>query len=283
MKHLRRRTLSGLVFTILFVHFTGGCDTLNSDLAGLGDAFSPPTPGEAARWMIDPTNAENRRRGTVIIANSSVGAVPVNVAWYRDRAANERDALVLAVSLSALARYGTPDDASLLTPHLEHPDVQVRWAAARGLQRLHNPEAIGSLLSRLRDDGETTDVRVAVARALGQYPGDRAFQGLLAALNKRELALNRAALTSLTTMTGEDFGLDSNAWRAWYRRPDVGADRAFAKGTEYLYPVYDRDVSWLERMAFWSTPRFESPAQPAGLRPENERRTYDEADTGEES
>ncbi|MCA9296979.1 MAG: HEAT repeat domain-containing protein, partial [Phycisphaerales bacterium] len=145
------------------------------------------------------------------------------------------------------------------------------------------PESVGPLLSRLRDDGETTDVRVAVARALGQYPGDRAFQGLIAALNKRELALNRAALDSLTTMTGEDFGLDANAWRAWYEQPDVGADRAFANGTEYLYPVYDRDISLLERIAFWSTPHFETPAPPAGLRPENERRTYDDSGNDEES
>ncbi|MCA9297178.1 MAG: HEAT repeat domain-containing protein, partial [Phycisphaerales bacterium] len=139
----RSTGVAGLIICALVALCTAGCDTLSSDLAGLGNSFSPPSPGQAARWMIDPTNAENRRRGTVIIANSSLGAVPVNVAWYRDRAANERDPMVLAASLSALARYGTPDDAALLTPHLEHTDVQVRWAAARGLQRLHNPESVG--------------------------------------------------------------------------------------------------------------------------------------------
>ena len=257
----------------------GGCETLNSDLSGLTDAITQPSPGEAARWMIDPNDADKRRKGTVIIANSGLGAVPANVSWYRDRVQNERDPIVLAVSIDALARHGAPDDARIIAPQLAHEDFQVRWAAARGLQRLHHPEVLGPLLTVLRNDGEATDVRVAAALALGQYPGDRAFQGLIAALNKRELAVNRAALESLSTMTGQDFGLDSNAWTAWYEQPDIGPEHAFDRGSEYLYPVYDRDVSWLERVAFWSTPKFEERSQPAGLRPDDERRTYDDSAT----
>lgn len=270
-----RRTVLGFVVAWTVALLTG-CETISQDLSDLGEAFSQPSPSEAARWMIDLNDAGKRRRGTVLIATSPFGAAESNVEWYRDRVANERDPMVLAVTITALARHGEPADALVITPQLEHEDFKVRWAAARGLQRLHNRQAIAPLLDRLRRD-ETPDVRVACAEALGQYPEDRVFQGLVAALKARELSVNLAARDSLQTLTGENFELDQRAWLAWYNRPDIGAERAFANQQEYLFPTYTRDVSWMERVAFWATPTFETPAPPAGLRPSDERRTYEDS------
>ena len=69
---------------------------------------------------------------------------------------------------------------------------------SKGLQRLHNPTVVRDLLRCLnerfdrdgddRPDRERTDVRVAAARALGQYPLRRVFAGPHEALAARELA-----------------------------------------------------------------------------------------------
>ena len=59
---------------------------------------------------------------------------------------------------------------------------------------------------------------------------------------------------------------------------------AFVAREEYLYPTYSRDLTFFEKIAFWSKPTFESPSQPVGLRPADERRTYqDDEEVGDGS
>ncbi len=260
----------------------GGCATLGDDLDALAKALVPPTPGEAARQMLDPHDPDNRREGLVLISNSTFGGAEAYLTAYRDYVEHERDGIVKAVAIRALARHGLPQDAPLIAARLVHEDMLVRWEAAKGLQRLHNPTVVRDLLRCLnerfdrdgddRPDRERTDVRVAAARALGQYPLRRVFEGLHEALAARELAVNTAAEASLETITGQSFGLDLRAWRQWYD----SVEDPFAGRREYRYPTYSRRETWLERLAFWSADRFEEPGLPAGLRPPSERRTYDD-------
>ena len=258
---------------LLFV----GCDTIGQDLKGVGDVFDPTSPSEAARDMFDQYDSDKRRQGTVLISNAPFGGTEVYVKQYRDMVNNERDPIVKATAIRALGKHGQPEDALRIIPHLSHETVQVRWEAAKALQRLHNPAAVTDLLKTLRNDEELADVRVASAVALGQYPEDRVVQGLVGALNARELAINTASQRSLTTLTGENFGLEAAAWLEWYNQA-LSSGTAFAGQQEYRYPTYQRDESIWEKMAFWSEKTFEQPAPPAGLRPETESRTYqDEA------
>lgn len=249
-----------------------GCDTIGQDFDAFTEELIPLTPPEAAKIMIDPNDPDNRRRGTLLIANSPFGGADPYVNIYRDMAIRDRDPLAKAAALAALGRHGIPDDAILIAASLDDENPQVKWSAAQGLQRIHNPAVVADLLHVLRRDDEQTDTRIAAAVAVGQYPQDRVFQGLVGALEHRELALNLAALTSLQTLTGEDFGLEARAWLAWYN----DTSEPFAGQREYLYPTYQRDETWLERLAFWSSTTFEQPARPAGLRPEGERRTYED-------
>lgn len=261
-----------------------GCDTIGQDLNDLSRAFSPPTPREAAQQMLNPHDPDERREGTILICNSPFGGVDVYVRAYRDMVQNELDPLARAAAVRALAKHGTSDDALLLADQLDHEHYQVRWEAARGLQRLHNPEVVAPLVNTLKERteleirrGETTedaDIRVEAALALGQYPEDRVFQGLVSALDARELAVNRAAEQSLMTLTGQDYGLDPRAWLNWYG----GNLDPFALQQDYCYPTYHRKRRWYESLVFWSNPVVELPAPPAGLRPLSERRTYEAED-----
>ena len=251
-----------------------GCDTIGQDFNALAEDLMPPTPTEAVEKMVDPNDPDNRRRGTLLIANSPFGGAEPYLKVYRDMAIHERDPLAKAAALAALGRHGVPDDAPVIAASLDDENRQVRWAAAQALQRIHNVAVVGDLLDVLRKDDEHTDTRIAAAVAVGQYPQDRVFQGLISALDDRELALNLAAQESLQTLTGEDFALEPSAWLQWYN------DNAepFAGRQEFLYPTYQRGETWMERLAFWSTTTYEQPAPPAGLRPEGERRTYEDDD-----
>lgn len=265
---------AGFVWCVAVLWAAAGCDTIGQDLSAFTEEFMPPTPTEAARLMIDPNDPDNRRRGVLMISNSPFGGGEPYLEIYRDMAIYERDPLAKAAALAALGRHGNPNDAIIIAASLDNENPQVKWASAQALQRIHNAAVVADLLDVLRRDEEQTDTRIAAAVAVGQYAQDRVFQGLVGALDDRELALNLAAVTSLQTLTGEDFGLDGRAWLAWYNN----APEPFAGQREYLYPTYQRDATWLERLAFWSSTTFEQPAPPAGLRPEGERRTYEDDD-----
>src|SRR5690606_16336328 len=115
------------------------------------------------------------------------------------------------------------EDARLIADQLEHENDQVRWEAAKGLQRIHDPGVVPDLLAVLRRVDERTETRVAAADALAQYPQDRVFHALIAALDARELSINLAAERSLVTLTGRQLGDDSRDWLDWYDGLDPGA------------------------------------------------------------
>lgn len=267
------------LFISIFIAATG-CETVTQDFNDFTKSLTPKTPRQAAIEMFDQYDPDNRREGTLLISNSTFGGTDIYITAYRDMVENERDPLALAVAVRALAKHGEPDDALLIVPLLEHENLQVRWEAAKGLQRLHNPAVVPALLTTLgktdipgRDDEEPA-VRQAAAIALGQYPEDRVFQGLVAALDARELSVNLAAQHSLETLTGTSQGLDRIDWLTWYQSLDHPSE-VFAQQEEYLFPTYVRNRAWWEYIAFWTpAPVRETSAPPAGLAREDSHSTY---------
>ena len=266
------RVLGRLGPAALLLGAAAGCETVSQDLSSFGESIMPTTPQQAARMMIDPHDPDNRRRGTVLISNAPFGGAESYLSMYRDRVRSEQDPLVKAASIAALGRFGSPGDAPAIAACLApKEDLQVRWEAAKALQRIHDTAVVPDLLLALHRDEEHPDVRVAAAVALGQYPQDNAFQGLVEALDQPQLAINEAARQSLKTLTGQDFGLDPEPWLRWYN----GAAAPFAGQGEYLYPTYRRRTTILEKLAFWSHKTFEQRGRPAGLEPPP-RRTYED-------
>lgn len=270
---MARRVLTqlGVVFGVVLGAGFCGCETIGQDVSDWATGLFPPSPSEAAAMAADQNDADRRRQGIVYLENAPFGGNPPYLALYRDYVREDNDPLVRAVAIRGLGRWGDPADALLVAPKLEDENMQVRWEAAKALQRLHQPQVVGDLMDALSNGLNSSDVRVAAAIALGQYPQDRVFQVLIAALDQRELAVNAAAAQSLRVLTGEDHGMEAPAWLASY---DARAD-PFADGEEFLYPTYHRKDTFFEMLAFWSTRFQEQPGIPAGLAPRDERRTSD--------
>lgn len=271
----------GVVMAVCALWMMTGCETISQDFELLTRTLTPPSPSEAAEMMVNQHNPDLRREGVTWIANSTFGGAEPYLRQYRLMVELEQDPTALAAAIRALARHGEPDDATRIATRLNHPNEHVRWEAARGLQRLHNPDVVSDLLAALRSSEERSDVRVAAAHALGQYPQDRVFQALVSALDARELAVNQTAARSLATLTGWDFGDDAREWLRWYRNADRG--ERFADQREYRFATYMRDETWFERIVPWQVVQFEQPGLPAGLDSPDRRRTYDETDDGESS
>lgn len=271
----RPRRSSRLALLALLAGALSGCDTITQDFQQFFTDIVPPTPAQAAEWALDPYDAENRRRGTTLLANAPWGGSDVYLKLYRDRVENETDPQVIAISIRALARHGDASDAVLISRRLESVWRDVRWEAALGLQRLHNPAVTAALARRVADELEDPDVREAATVALGQYAEDASFQALVAALDARELSINLAAQAALLTLTGRDFGLDRTAWLDWYRR----TPNPFEDQQVYRYPTYSRPLTVWDHLAFWSPTVFESPDVPVGMT-SGRRSTYESVPAG---
>lgn len=262
MRH--RTVLLGLCLLL-----AAGCDTISSDLSQFTQSLTPPSPTEAARWAADPNDRENARRGTILLANAPWGGTEAYLKMYRLYAADAMDPLVRAAAIQALGRHGDASDAKVVADSLANAFRQVRLAAAKSLQRLHDPAVADLLWPRLVDAEEDADVRTEVAIALGQYPTNAVFNALVAALSQRELAVNLAALDSLRQITGADLPLDEDAWR----RHMASAPKPLLDEPLYLYPTFVRDLDFWDHVVFWDPTTFESPDVPIGMKVMGVRRT----------
>jgi len=266
-----------LILSFVFILLLFGC--VSDDFNNIADGFSPPTPRQAALMAVDQYDPDERRTGITLLANSPFGGAPEYLKLYRDYVVEDRDPLVRAAAIKALSRFGDSTDAMLIIPWLNRSNegsAQVRRAAAMSLQRLHNPEVVASMLRALRDQDEENQVRASVATALGQYPENQVFLGLIAALQANDLAINLSAADSLHILTGQVFGTDWDAWFEWRELVLDNDGDLFANMSTYEYPTYQHEERWYDRLTFWEHRIHEKPSIPSGLREESRRSTYEE-------
>lgn len=257
LKRWMMEPIRALLILPIMLALLSGCDTWSEDMA---DAFNmnTPKPAEAASWLFHP-DPERRRRGIGLIANSYFGGEEAYLKVYRE-AATDTDPMVRAASAHALGLHGGPEDGPRLAALMDDSSPMVRLEAARALRRVHHPEAVEGLMTALGSD-EDADVRAVSADALGQYAEPRVAEALIIGLSDRSLAVNKKCRKSLMTLTGQDLGLDPDAWLAWYR----DAATPFAMQTAYQYPVYTRNLTWFEKVVPVGVPEFEKPGTPRGF------------------
>ncbi len=235
--------------------------TYASFYEGLTGDEPAPTPVEAVAMMFNREDADQRRKGVGWLAASSFGGEPEYVASYRLLAADPNPN-VRAAAARALGLHGSPEDAQLLSVLLTDEDPLVRWQAADGLRKIHNPAAVPALLDRLIEDNEEdADTRTAVAQALGQYADRIVFNRLAAALEDRSFAVVNAAHQSLMQLTGHDAGLDPGDWSRWAD----STPNPFANQRPYTYQPYKPTRDFLDKyVLFWNN-QTPGPKTPTGL------------------
>lgn len=220
-------------------------------------------PQEAARWAADEYDADKRARGTLMLANAPFGGADAYLDLYRKYVTDSSPSVRSAAALG-LALHGAPSDVPLVLPLMSDEQKNVRLAAVKALQRLHNPEAIPVLVKAVTVEGEIeSDVRAEAATALGQYADNRVLLALIAALDDDNLLVTHNAYQSLRTLTGNDELPDNRkAWVKW----SEGNREPFAKQRAYLYPVFNRDKVWTDYVPFLGGPvPNETAAEPAGM------------------
>lgn len=230
-----------------------GCESTGFSYDAIYEGFfgdePPPTPSVAVAMMFNREDADQRRKGITWIAASPFGGEEEYLNSYR-LFVTDPDPGVRAAAATALGRHGIVQDAMTLATLLRDDNDLVRWQAADGLRKLHNPETVPALIERLDPDIEgDADTRATAALALGQYPDEIVFSRLTTALEQPDFNVVNAAHRSLTLLTGVDQGLDPLAWADWFDQTNT----PFANQQAYTYTLYDPDRDWFDQyVTFWN-------------------------------
>lgn len=239
-----------------------------------------PSPQEAAAWMIDAYDADKRYRGTLLIANAlgRRAAIPLHLP-RQTQPRNEARVRALALRRRPIG----PPPPSVASRSTARPKMSPsssrrsnpRTNTSAGNASAHCKDSTTPSRSGRSSSASTRAKRTIPISAptpqqpLGQYAENRVLDGLFAALNDRDLAVNTAALNSLRTLTGQDLGFNRRQWVVWAGQTEAH----FAGRTPYEYPVFHRDPGILEIIVPWMHVPNEVAAAPVGM-------TAQSADTG---
>lgn len=157
----------------------------------------------------------------------------------------ESDTQARCVAIRALAKTHDPraTEAALKIIHFRDyppeevwpPDELCRWDATVALADLSAADAVPemqrertfeTLIERLAVD-PNRHVRIAAARALGEYARPQAVEALIGGLRDDDFAVVYQCEDSLVRLTGHTHSADVTAWQAWYadHRDDLFAMR----------------------------------------------------------
>jgi HEAT repeat protein len=130
--------------------------------------------------------------------------------------ATEPDPLIRSEIIKTLGEYPIPTAVPVLKAALQDPDADVRIAACDAWGKRPNADAAELLVGILKNDTEQ-DVRLAAVRGLGQTRDQRAIAALGDMLAESDPAMQRRAVLSLQTITGQDLGNNVDRWQKYVK------------------------------------------------------------------
>ncbi len=240
-----------------------GCTGPNSGgdiFADMIEPLIPPSPSQVAREAFNVYDADLRRRSIAMLSSAHFGHEEPYVRMYR-LLIDDEDPTVRAACAHALGLHGTTQDAPTLIALLKDDTGFVRWEAAKALQKIHYEDAAGPLMQALADD-EDSDVRLASAAALGQYPTRPVFNALIGALSDHNFGVVQTAMVSLSQLTGQDLGTDGGQWLDFAAEYPGGL---FTAQRRYTYMPYQKPPGKFSKIKFWDKPKAVNPQPPVGL------------------
>jgi hypothetical protein len=177
------------------------------------DFISHDTPGTAARKMLDENSADNRREGTLRLADFPFARTGPSLKVYAHQA-TDPDYTVRAAGLRALNRARASGYTTLFSKSLEDDQALVKLEAADALSNIPDPAAARTLIDHLQND-VYRDVRIACADSLRNYHTAEVTQALVGVLGDKDFAVAWQARQSLALLTGQDFRYNQQGWLAY--------------------------------------------------------------------
>ena len=198
------------------------------------DGVASANMGVARALMDERVSDPSRRRLLIRMLGATVDEAAVSV--LRDRLVNDLDPVCRREAALALGRSGFPAALGALSGSLEDPEAVVRISICAGLRESEAPEALSLLLALIDDDDLYVRRQAALSGvSIGHKP---AVPRLLRELRVVTLDTGENYGDNLYSDLGryvgrdlyERFGVDFEAWLAWWRQygADFNLDAAIA-------------------------------------------------------
>jgi HEAT repeat protein len=217
----RAATVLGALTALRLLEVAVPAEALTKALAdgrlevAMGAARAAALAGPQAPTVLAAALADARPEVRRVALESSA-FLPVEAAVAAAKqAAEDPSPWVRAAAVELLAaRLPEAERVRALVPLLHDDAREVRQATAIVLGKT-NPEALRPLIGRLHSERDRM-TRLVLVRALGQLKDPQAVEPLIAALEAREAQDHYMIGRALKAITGQAFGADAKAWRAWH-------------------------------------------------------------------
>lgn len=192
------------------------CDHWPDTATDIGDALPPLKESLETRMLETLDSAEESVLRKAAAAYALGCMRSANARDLLAASAWSSDAVLAVTSANALAAVADGATVGCFGQLLQHPLVEVRWAAVEGLAAAGTPEAV-SLLGRVAADAkeENRPLQERAVELLGKAPSEAAVPALVEAM-RVNLYIRRQAAEALRRQTGQDFGEKPADWAAWY-------------------------------------------------------------------
>ena len=128
----------------------------------------------------------------------------------------ESNELMRMELVRTLGAYRTDASYNALAQAANDPAPRVRRVACERLGNSGRPEAVAILSNALQTDS-SGDVRMAATRSLGKLGDPKATTALARALDDGNPAMQRRAMESLASVSGQNLGENVAAWKNYTR------------------------------------------------------------------
>lgn len=130
-----------------------------------------------------------------------------------------RDPIVLVreEAVHQLGRLAIPEALQGLQVAAADRDPSVRMAAVKALSQRSDPASAAQLIKISQSDPEL-NIQIAATGGLANHAGPGVVEALGSALRHSSPAMQLRAAEALASVTGEEFGVDIQAWQAYVDR-----------------------------------------------------------------
>jgi HEAT repeat protein len=155
-----------------------------------------------------------REKGIRQMAIASLGKMGPSAVAPLIVALKDEDPEIRRNAIWALEKIGDPRAVEPLVSMLERErEASIRQAVVVSLGKM-GPPAIKPLITALKERDHT--VRKSAAEALGNIRDRQAVKPLIMAMQGEPLSVRRSISDALQAITGQNFGLDNEAWTKWW-------------------------------------------------------------------
>jgi HEAT repeat protein len=212
--HLTRKLFSpAAILAVIGVMLCVSCQRLRTKYPP-SPTLGPNSVIQEAIQALESEDEAKRQAAFEKLADSGSEAVPALM-----QALDDDDEFVRMTAALSLGLIGQRSEETIpaLVHALGDEEREVREAAAMGLS-LFGQETVPPLVQALED--ADWRVRESAAETLGWIGPDawNAIPALIQTLEDESQDVSAAVVLALPAITGQDFGGDATAWRAWWER-----------------------------------------------------------------